>query len=516
MATVIDSLLIVLGLETKDFQKSSKEAQKTLKDTGQQASVTGSQVSEAMGKKAADGVIKLKHEMLSIAGLVLGGMGFKSFIANAIHVEAATGRLATNLGVSVETLSRWQNAVRRFGGTREGIAGSMAAASKAVSEFINLHQTNPMVEAMRRVFGSDLKVLQDGTLDVVDFYLKAADKMKGMSATQAGTFGRMFGMDEGTINMLRRGREEVEKLLAAQQKYTEKDARQAQELENKWRDLSDAATHLAQTVATSSLFNAAHRLQRLEEPFKDKSTFAQDFFTGIIGAAEGTRAVLTSDAKKRIAEIAQARLAGRRVSGLVTYEGGAAAGGTGDMRTQLKRYGWSDAQTDGILANLMAESKMNPGAVGDNGLAYGLGQWHPDRQAAFKTYMGRDIRGSSVEDQLAFLNYELTAGSEQAAGAMLRRARSSAEAAALLSRFYERPADANGEALRRASIAASISGAPLGGGYAASGRATVSNETHIGQIVVNTQATDAEGIGRDIRGAIAANGLVEQTDSGLN
>ena len=81
--------------------------------------------------------------------------------------------------------------------------------------------------------------------------------------------------------------------------------------------------------------------------------------------------------------------------------------------------GWTPAQAAGIVANLEAESSLNPAAVGDGGKAYGIAQWHPDRQANFATTIGRDIRGSSFEDQLAFVHAELQT-TEKRAGEALR------------------------------------------------------------------------------------------------
>lgn len=132
--------------------------------------------------------------------------------------------------------------------------------------------------------------------------------------------------------------------------------------------------------------------------------------------------------------------------------------------------GWTREQAAGIVANLQAESNLNPGARGDSGLAYGIGQWHPDRQANFRKAIGRDIQGSTFEQQLKFVQHELT-HSESGAGKRLQGATSAREAGAIVSRYYERPADANGEASRRGARAEQVLGgwrpsasaAPAGG-----------------------------------------------------
>lgn len=137
-----------------------------------------------------------------------------------------------------------------------------------------------------------------------------------------------------------------------------------------------------------------------------------------------------------------------------------AAGVDAGLQSRVVRFfeqqGWTRAQAAGIAANLSSESALNPNAVGDNGKAYGLAQWHPDRQKEFEKWAGRGIQGSSLTDQLKFVQYELTKGSERAAGDMLRKAVDAQSAGAIVSTQYERPRDTQGEAYRRGGLAARL------------------------------------------------------------
>ena len=99
---------------------------------------------------------------------------------------------------------------------------------------------------------------------------------------------------------------------------------------------------------------------------------------------------------------------------------------------------------------------MNARAKGDNGQAYGIAQWHPDRQAAFQKWSGKNIVGSTQKEQLAFVNYELTQGAESRAGALLRAATNARQAGDVVARYYERPADLEGEASKRGASAVQI------------------------------------------------------------
>ena len=107
--------------------------------------------------------------------------------------------------------------------------------------------------------------------------------------------------------------------------------------------------------------------------------------------------------------------------------------------------GWSREQATGIVANLQKESRLNHNAIGDSGKAFGLAQWHPDRQAKFKKIFGKDIKYSTFEEQLAFIDWELrNKEGEKSAGDRLRTAKTSSEAAAIISKYYERPKDKHG------------------------------------------------------------------------
>lgn len=114
--------------------------------------------------------------------------------------------------------------------------------------------------------------------------------------------------------------------------------------------------------------------------------------------------------------------------------------------------GWTREQAAGLVARVARESSFNPAAQGDytggrgnHATAYGILQWHKDRQEAFKRWSGHDIKGSSLGEQLAFMQYELTQGAEQAAGRRLRAQTGAYGSGGVASRYFARPKDVVGE-----------------------------------------------------------------------
>jgi Phage tail lysozyme len=120
------------------------------------------------------------------------------------------------------------------------------------------------------------------------------------------------------------------------------------------------------------------------------------------------------------------------------------------MMGYFEGQGWTHAQAAGIIANLDRESGLTADREGDfdkngkNPQAYGLGQWHPDRQANFAKWAGHDIKGSTLDEQMKFVQYELTHG-EKAAGDVLHTAPNAALSGYVVNSEYERPKDIPGQ-----------------------------------------------------------------------
>lgn len=142
--------------------------------------------------------------------------------------------------------------------------------------------------------------------------------------------------------------------------------------------------------------------------------------------------------------------------------------------------GWTKAQAAGIAANIATESNFRTDAVGDRGKAYGLGQWHPDRQAMFKKVEGVDIRGSTLKQQMDFYNWELL-HTQKRAGDMLRNSGSAFASGGVVSALDERPADVQGNIMSRGRLAEQINNtyqaAP--GPYTAGGAKVNDSKVHV-------------------------------------
>ncbi len=186
-----------------------------------------------------------------------------------------------------------------------------------------------------------------------------------------------------------------------------------------------------------------------------------------------------------------------------------------------------------MTGSLQQESGLNPFAVNPQSGAYGIAQWLGSRVADFKAFSGKDLRSSTLEEQLAFHQHELTQGKERKAGDLIRAAKTAADAARIHSEAFERPgveeaaignrqrnAAAALDLLKRSNAAAAARIAPQAVNAAtrqgAPQASVQTSETNInGPITIQTQATDANGIAQSIGAAMQKFGLAPQANTGM-
>jgi len=102
--------------------------------------------------------------------------------------------------------------------------------------------------------------------------------------------------------------------------------------------------------------------------------------------------------------------------------------------------GFSKEVAAGIVGNLMTESGLNPKAESNDG-SYGIGQWLGGRRQGLQDFASSNYSDpSSMDTQLAFVNYELKHSESGALGSILASNPTTPEAAAYsVSKNYERP-----------------------------------------------------------------------------
>uniref|UniRef100_A0AAU6W2V9 Tape measure protein n=4 Tax=unclassified bacterial viruses TaxID=12333 RepID=A0AAU6W2V9_9VIRU len=247
----IDSLFVRLGLDTSDFDRGRRDVDDGLDETRGKAEKTGKDI-EGSGKKAASFFGQIEKAAIKFFAVLTVGRGLADFTRTVITTGAELSRTSQRIGTSADVLSRWQGAVRQSGGTAEGFLGTMQGLSGALTELKLTGNTGilPYLQALG-VSVADA----DGKAKPLEQLLgDIGDKLNALpNKGDAFNIGRNLGIDDGTINLLMKGRTEIDRLLASQKAYSDADAKAAQEAQEHWEGVKLNIERTTQALVIKAL-----------------------------------------------------------------------------------------------------------------------------------------------------------------------------------------------------------------------------------------------------------------------
>lgn len=251
MPTVIDELIVLLGLDTSAFTKGQREAAAAFLQTKQQAESQGKAI-EAVGKKMLEGFVAIQNRVASIFALFVGGRSLKEFYFDMTALNAETARTSRQFGTNVRELSTWRGAVEAAGGDANGLTQSFTGL---VTEFQRFSLTGESsVIPWFRTLGIDISDANGKMRKTGDVLLDLADKAHALKDNaKATTILQAIGLDAGTINLLLKGRVAVQGFLDAQKRnaLTQEDADNAERAAKAWKEMDQAAHRLGNNLVTA-------------------------------------------------------------------------------------------------------------------------------------------------------------------------------------------------------------------------------------------------------------------------
>lgn len=562
-ATVIEALVVELGLDLTKLTKDQQEALRQYKKTEEELKRRGAEVE----RQTADALGNLQKMARGAAGLFAAftaGRGIKDFVQDVVASNAALGRQAHVLDANAQKLYAWQKLVESVGGSADDLTGSVRSIAMEFERYKFTGQSAILPWLSSPIFRG-LRLGTPGHMLPIDQILEQmSGRFRQMDPLDASFIAQQIGISPSLLNAMlldpkdRRGRlTEFTKLAP-----TDKDIGSAQTLQQSFTEIEATSRRLGTTLLTEvtpQLRAFATSIDRIGDALQSHPALLNllagglgvtgvsgsvasgaEFALGLFGvkglarlfgigggaaasggaAAEasgglaaplgfdlGGGAAATAAGAATVSNPVGWTVAGLAALGIGGYElyrnkdwikriiapyvGGAnVAGGTysvarGDEAIKFfQSRGLSRTAAVGITANLLRESDLNPQARGDNGSAYGVGQWHKDRQAIFAKVFGHSIQYSTLAEQLAFVVYELQHNEKRAGNAVLSA--KSIEDSVIGGIMYERPRAGLAELPARLRIAARLNGKDGG------------SSVHIENLTVHTQATDAKGIARSI------------------
>lgn len=308
MATIIDALVVELGLDASKFTGSQKTAVQKLSDLEKAGDKTekATRKVEKASKDAAHSIDNLSRTVASFLAIIGGTVALKNWISDFIDSNAQLERLSKNLGLSVPTISAWSNATEKLGGSVSALQGTLDMLSKSQTQLMITGESNllPYMSAL----GISLADVHGKARPVDEIFLDLADRFSKLDRTTANNLGRMMGLDQGTMNLLLRGRKELELEIKRQKEQTtvtKEQAAQAQKFQTQVVQLKQQFQAFGRTLfmeVAPYLEKFFQILQNFADWVGQHQQFVKDFLT-VLAVGLGAIALATAPINLTVAAV---------------------------------------------------------------------------------------------------------------------------------------------------------------------------------------------------------------------
>ena len=215
MATVIDSLLIELGLDASGFDKSQKKAVDSLKKMEDQANKSSKQ-NQKGAKETSESFDKVTESVMRLGVAAFGVAGLKNLInliTSVTQTNTQLNRQSNMLGINVNSLAAWGQAVKAMGGNAEDFAASMQNMEGGLTAFsLGLGGEEVFTGLTRLGVG-----LKNGKVDLLELS-KALIKVKEEKGIQAALALSAPLMGADTFYLLTQSVDKTKELVEQQAK----------------------------------------------------------------------------------------------------------------------------------------------------------------------------------------------------------------------------------------------------------------------------------------------------------
>ncbi|HCB9182567.1 TPA: lytic transglycosylase domain-containing protein [Klebsiella pneumoniae] len=240
-ATVIDALLVTLGLDTSQFRKGQQEVSEDLKKQREDAKNTAKEMAE-QGKKAASFFSSIKTELLALTGVTVTAGGLMSLVKNTTSGLMDLSIQSKALGLSARELDGWSKSAEAAGSSAEKISASLQGFQGAIqgarvgdyssSIFGGLAQLNALTGQNFDVWGQDASSLAKTSLDAL---------RKISDPNLRRQVGLSLGFDDATLQRNQEGKflPDVDRLTKSSG-ITDASTKGAKEFTAAWAELNQS------------------------------------------------------------------------------------------------------------------------------------------------------------------------------------------------------------------------------------------------------------------------------------
>jgi hypothetical protein len=270
-STVIDSLVVLLGLDASGYKKGRETAEKETGETARKA------------KSSADQITKSLTEVgRTVAGLFLGfesATGFAKWLGSLNAGEAALGRTAANIGMGAHELNRWGKATELAGGSATDAQAAFTQLTDEAQKFFVSGEASPLIKTLQQ-YGVNIRGANGELRNQGEIFEELADKTAVYGRQYQNFILKQAGITQGEINYLaltKQGREDNLRLAESTNAVSEESVRQAQKMQQYWRHVGDEIEAAGQLILSA----ITPTMTQLLAIFGDVNVQSEQFTAGL-------------------------------------------------------------------------------------------------------------------------------------------------------------------------------------------------------------------------------------------
>ncbi len=474
----------------------------------------GVNVEEVTGK-AKNGFQGLMPTLTKVAGILGVGFSIKSAISTYLDQADALGKYSDSLGVAVEDVQAWEEAVKHAGGTGEGFRQSLQGLTANLTAIATTGKGR-MLPFLQEL-GISARDANGKVKDAMQLLPELAEKFEKMAPAEAAGFGEKLGLDKGLVMLLQQGKKATEEAVKAGKehiRFTKADAEAAAKANDAIQDMQTSLTALiyravAPAIPLMTLF--ANIIHKAAQWISENSEVVTAFFMAVGSILMGRATPAMLKFVKATWAAKAALLPFLKIGAIVTALGLAfddlwafITGGDSVIERFAKRLGFSQEQIEGVrnaLRNVIGFFLDLWDAVTGQG-ADATAAWNRVKATweAMKNWfkgMVDTIKGWLLDLLPDWLRKMISDDATSQKGAETHAAAKAGDAGAQAA--YMQNYDAWGTPL-----AAMAKPGDMGaGGARVDNSRHVDQKTNINTLNVYSKAADAEGIADDIYGELS-------------
>lgn len=298
MPNILETFYILFKSNSDDVEKGAKKAKESTEKLG-----TSIESSKKETRDLGDSFSRLAEEFSGALLSFVSADAFSEQLKQAAEFSSHLFDVSKELGVSTEALDVWGRAVSQNGGSAEGFQQTLRGITKNLAQ-VSVYGISPIVPLLYRL-GISIKDTSGHIKNAMQLLPELAKAFQKLTPLQSKEVGEELGLDEGTIKLLQRGGDGLDKIIQKQRELgalTAQNADIAKAFTDQWEDTGTSFKELFIIMDGQALPVLNRALSNLADfgKFLQNNKDAVKGFTVTLGAlalafgAVGIAALITS------------------------------------------------------------------------------------------------------------------------------------------------------------------------------------------------------------------------------